>query len=367
MSWVSISAQAKMTLFSFLWVALLPHFPGIVNSPKPSVLLTANPYAVPSLHLQDRVASTPYSYSPLPLKVPVLQPSELQPQLLWPLEAAVDWHRWSATAAVAVVAKPNAAHLTSGVAHSTLTPNLCKSYGKVAPVETGANAEGFMIQVKNVVIGQVRSRQAAENVANQIRQAVPSLEANPSGITPSLSEVLAAGQVDGKTVFVLPDRDPDDAASPNEPTALEATQWVNNLRLAFGATPLDPIQVQMVAYGLGETHQSFGGTASWYGPYFHGRQTATGETFNQHDMTAAHKTLPFGTYLKVRNQLNGKTVVVRINDRGPYIGERSLDLSYAAAQCLGGDQTGVIPYQATILAPGFPQAWQREDVVAAMP
>ncbi|PZV08425.1 MAG: hypothetical protein DCF32_04840 [Leptolyngbya sp.] len=122
----------------------------------------------------------------------------------------------------------------------------------------------------------------------------------------------------------------------------------------------------MAAHGLGETRQTFNGTASWYGPYFHGRQTATGETFNQHDLTAAHKTLPFGTYLKVRNQLNGKSVVVRINDRGPYIGDRSLDLSYAAAQCLGGDRVGLIPYQATILAPGVPQAWQ-SDVVATLP
>lgn len=77
--------------------------------------------------------------------------------------------------------------------------------------------------------------------------------------------------------------------------------------------------------------------------------TANGETYNQHDLTVAHKSLPFGTYLQVRNLHNDKTVVVRVNDRGPYVGDRSLDLSNAAAQCLGSDKVGVIPYEAVIL------------------
>ncbi|NJL45435.1 MAG: septal ring lytic transglycosylase RlpA family protein, partial [Leptolyngbyaceae cyanobacterium SM2_3_12] len=116
----------------------------------------------------------------------------------------------------------------------------------------------------------------------------------------------------------------------------------------------------MVAYGLGETPQTFRGTASWYGPYFHGRQTATGERFNQHALTAAHKSLPFGTYLKVRNVLNDKTVVVRVNDRGPYVGERSLDLSYAAAQCLGSEYVGVIPTRQPSWGQGCPSSWRAE-------
>jgi hypothetical protein len=262
------------------------------------------------------------------------------------------------------VAKTSATHKANGLAHLSLVPGLCGGNSNADRTET--NVDEFAIQVNNVVIGQVPSRLAAEQVANQIRQAVPRLEAHPEGLIPSLNKVRAAGQVDGETVFVLPDLVQGVDAPEGKQAALQATQWVNNLRLAFGATPLDPSQVQMVAYGLGETHHSFSGTASWYGPYFHGRQTATGETFNQHDLTAAHKTLPFGTYLKVRNQLNGKTVVVRINDRGPYVGERSLDLSYAAAQCLGSDHVGVIPYQATILARGVPQAW-RTEVVAVLP
>lgn len=75
--------------------------------------------------------------------------------------------------------------------------------------------------------------------------------------------------------------------------------------------------------------------ASWYGPGFHGQTTANGETYDQWAMTAAHKTLPFGTELRVTNTTNGRSVVVRINDRGPYIAGRDLDLSKAAADALG--------------------------------
>ena len=82
------------------------------------------------------------------------------------------------------------------------------------------------------------------------------------------------------------------------------------------------------------------GMASWYGPGFHGRKTASGERFNTHELTAAHLTLPFGTKLLVRNERNGKEVVVRVNDRGPYIKSRIIDLSQAAARALGIDGVG---------------------------
>ncbi|HSL82322.1 MAG TPA: septal ring lytic transglycosylase RlpA family protein [Thermoanaerobaculia bacterium] len=77
------------------------------------------------------------------------------------------------------------------------------------------------------------------------------------------------------------------------------------------------------------------GTASWYGGKFHGRLTANGERYDMHGMTAAHKTLPFGTVLEVRNLDNGKVCRVRVNDRGPFVRGRIVDVSYAAAQTLG--------------------------------
>src|SRR4051794_4323827 len=90
-----------------------------------------------------------------------------------------------------------------------------------------------------------------------------------------------------------------------------------------------------VSAAAGETKPIQTGAASWYGPGFHGKRTANGETFNTHALTAAHKTLPFGTQLRVTNERTGRSVVVRINDRGPYARGRVIDLSKAAAQPVG--------------------------------
>jgi rare lipoprotein A len=82
------------------------------------------------------------------------------------------------------------------------------------------------------------------------------------------------------------------------------------------------------------------GTASFYGPGFHGRRTASGETFDMNAMTCAHRTLPFGTVMDVENLDNGRSVTVRVNDRGPYVSGRIVDLSRAAAEQLGMISTG---------------------------
>ena len=83
------------------------------------------------------------------------------------------------------------------------------------------------------------------------------------------------------------------------------------------------------------------GLASWYGPGFHGRKTANGERFNQYELTAAHPTYAFGTQLCVRSKLTGQAVVVRVNDRGPFVKNRIIDLSKAAAQEIGMLSKGV--------------------------
>jgi rare lipoprotein A len=91
-----------------------------------------------------------------------------------------------------------------------------------------------------------------------------------------------------------------------------------------------------------ETKPIQAGAASWYGPGFHGKKTANGERFNTNDLTAAHKTLPFGTQLRVTNERTGKSVVVRINDRGPYAHGRVIDLSKAAADAVGISGVGKV-------------------------
>jgi rare lipoprotein A len=91
------------------------------------------------------------------------------------------------------------------------------------------------------------------------------------------------------------------------------------------------------------------GTASWYGPGFHGNRTSSGEIYDQYDMTAAHPTLPLGTRVAVTNLQNGKAVEVRINDRGPFVKGRSIDLSYAAARLLGMIGPGTAPVRIEVL------------------
>ncbi len=95
--------------------------------------------------------------------------------------------------------------------------------------------------------------------------------------------------------------------------------------------------------------KSMVGIASYYGPGFHGRKTANGERFNMHELTAAHKTLPFNTKVRVTNLSNKKSVIVRINDRGPYKKGRIIDLSKGAAQKIGLIQTGTAKVKVEIL------------------
>jgi rare lipoprotein A len=107
------------------------------------------------------------------------------------------------------------------------------------------------------------------------------------------------------------------------------------------------------------------GIASWYGPGFHGKKTATGERFNMYAMTAAHKTLPLSSYAEITNPANHRSVIVRINDRGPFHGNRILDLSYAAAKKLGIHSKGA--GSVVIKAIGNPRSAAHDEQAAAAP
>ena len=91
------------------------------------------------------------------------------------------------------------------------------------------------------------------------------------------------------------------------------------------------------------------GPVSWYGPGFHGRRTANGEIFDTHELTMAHRSLDFGSQVRVTNLDNGRTVVVRVNDRGPYVRGRVADLSHAAANELGFVDDGVVKARIELL------------------
>ncbi len=107
------------------------------------------------------------------------------------------------------------------------------------------------------------------------------------------------------------------------------------------------------------------GIASWYGRKFHGHKTANGERYNMYAMTAAHKTLPLPCYVRVTNRNNGRSVIVRVNDRGPFKKNRIIDLSWAAAKKLGVIATGTAPVIVELIKPGQWRRARRETVKSA--
>jgi rare lipoprotein A len=137
-------------------------------------------------------------------------------------------------------------------------------------------------------------------------------------------------------------------------TAQDALQATNRLRrLLGGAPPLNDIagrpQPEVLQISLGPVRLQLRGLASWYGPGFNGNRSASGEVFNQNAMTAAHRTLPFGTQVRVTNLDTGQSVVVRINDRGPFSRGRIIDLSAGAARVIGLIGSGVAPVNLEVL------------------
>ncbi|MEO6863265.1 MAG: septal ring lytic transglycosylase RlpA family protein [Microcoleus sp.] len=136
----------------------------------------------------------------------------------------------------------------------------------------------------------------------------------------------------------------------------DALQVTNRLRRLLGNAPplqavADQPQPEAPVLSMGPVQVRLSGWASWYGPGFNGNLSASGERFNQNDLTAAHRQLPFGTRVMVRNLDNGRSVVVRINDRGPYVGDRLIDLSAGAANVLGMMGSGVARVEIQVVEP----------------
>ena len=124
--------------------------------------------------------------------------------------------------------------------------------------------------------------------------------------------------------------------------AIQANEEITEIQEAAAVRPLPASKLIEVVQGA----------ASWYGPGFYGRTTANGERFSKGTLTAAHRTLPFGTKVRVTNLSNGRSVVVRINDRGPFKYHRVIDLAHGAASQLQMMQAGEVPVKLEILAKG---------------
>lgn len=129
--------------------------------------------------------------------------------------------------------------------------------------------------------------------------------------------------------------------SARQPTslALNSSLLANNTVQATNDEDVLERLTAVASNSVGKFTQT--GLASWYGRKFHGRKTASGDTFDMNGLTAAHRSLPLNCYVKVTNSTNGKSVVVKVNDRGPFHGNRVMDLSYGAAKQLGITSKGV--------------------------
>lgn len=204
----------------------------------------------------------------------------------------------------------------------------------------------YELWVKGHLIANVRTESKANLLAQRLERLVETDSFNGAAVTPMLHQEQPAIAMGEQILFVIDESVTREASKNYE---ILAIRWANNLRLAFDVPALDLVTAQTNMYQVKETSQSMEGLASWYGPYFHGRLTANGEIYDQFALTAAHPSMPLNTFLKITNLNNEKSVIIRLNDRGPYIKPRNLDLSLGAARCLNSVDKGVIPYKATIM------------------
>ncbi len=197
----------------------------------------------------------------------------------------------------------------------------------------------------------------AEDLAAKLQELVTDKKFDPNLLAPSKEDSKAVIKHDGSTVCTFnpfAGQDKNDDLKKQTAQAYDASiKLVNTVRLAFGAQALHVVAVNEMDERLGAKlemlGQSFSGAASWYGGRFHGRKCSDGSRYDQERLTAAHRSLPFGTKILVKNRQTGDTCVVEINDRGPFVDGRVIDLSKAAARELNMLSSGVAYVECTVL------------------
>lgn len=212
--------------------------------------------------------------------------------------------------------------------------------------------ENYEVWVNKRPVATLPTETAAKSMQQRLIPLVKSPNLDANQLRPALVDGLPALMAGNRFLWGI---EKQIARKFHHSGDLLAIEWINNLRSAFKAPKLTLVEGQREMYGVTPSAKKISGLASWYGGYFHGRLTANGEIYNKNELTVAHKSLPFNTYLQVKNLKTKKSVIVRVNDRGPYIPPRSLDLSQAAARCLGSEIAGVVPYEAVILHSNEPK------------
>lgn len=221
--------------------------------------------------------------------------------------------------------------------------------------------QNYEVWVNNHVVADLPTEIAAKSMQQRFTQLVKSPNLDANQLRPALVDGIPALMAGNRLLFGI---EKQISGHVNRNGELLAIEWINNLRAAFQKPTLTLVEGQRQMYGLTPSEKKMSGLASWYGGYFHGRLTANGEIYNQNELTVAHKSLPFNTYLQVTNLKTGKAVIVRVNDRGPYIPPRSLDLSREASRCIESEIAGVVPYEAVILENSEPTMTRKASSLA---
>lgn len=195
----------------------------------------------------------------------------------------------------------------------------------------------------------------AEDLAVRLQELISDKKFDPNTIVPMRDDDRCSIKGDGDVILSFDpyagqaDNDTEDDQKRFARAFDMATKVANALRTAFGISPVNLDIADKPASRLEMLGKQFAGAASWYGGRFNGRRCSDGSRFSEARLTAAHRSLPFGTKLLVKNRKTGDTVVVEVNDRGPFIDGRVIDVSKAAAKQLNMVSAGIAYVECTVL------------------
>jgi rare lipoprotein A len=195
------------------------------------------------------------------------------------------------------------------------------------------------------------AEEKAEDLADKLKTLVQDEKFDATKLMPTKENDMPAVKLEGGAVIKFDAPQMIDGATTGDTAVMDQSlKVVNAIRVALGVTALPPQVAKFNDVMNAQTAKaSFSGHASWYGGKFHGRKTSDGSRYNQDGLTAAHRWLPFGTKLLVRNRKTGDSCVVEVNDRGPFVGGRVIDLSRGAARQLNMLSSGVAMVDVMVL------------------
>lgn len=243
-------------------------------------------------------------------------------------------------------------------AHAATVPGMNSDVEAVVWQEDADEFASVSLNGKELVTfrGEEGSTSAkAEELASRLQELFDDRRFDAGELLPYKSGAHATVQRDGITILTF---EPLVQPGEDQTNAVESSwKLVNGIRAAFGAPTLPPAYLKLVEQydpkiaAEGATQGGlFSGQASWYGGKFHGRKTSNGRHYDQEKLTAAHRSLPFGTRLLVMNRKTGSTCIVEVNDRGPFVADRVIDLSRGAAKQLNMLSTGVALVDCLVLS-----------------